>query len=376
MQLQSLRYPLCALGLVATAGAQVVVPASAQTANPYKTLTAYNNQTFFSTSSATTLRDSHTQTLYDVNEVALPAAVWTSMAVRRVVGVGNSNPAFSATVTIQMAMSSTPYSAPSTTFAANLGSAPFTVFNGTLSLPAAANPGTWPAPWQAPIPFATPFVFAKASGSTFVVDILQIGNTSTSSWFLEASVPDNGFRGENPINGASGYQGNCKFSNGNANGAIGYFTPYVGNIWNINYQNLPPNLTPGWGAVGASGAGGSWGGFALPIDLTPFNAPNCKWGVSMDVVYSLSANASGIAQGPTINIPNDPSLINGEFYDQSIWIDPPANAWGVVTSWTSKWRIGTGKGVPAAFLAVTGNTAATAATGTHYKETAPTLLFN
>src|SRR5262245_59521881 len=96
-----LSFPLCAALLVA--------PASAQAANPYKALSSYNSQAFFSTSSATTLHDAHTQVLYDVNDVSLPAAVWTSVAVRRVVGVGNNNPAFSATVTIQLAMSPTPH---------------------------------------------------------------------------------------------------------------------------------------------------------------------------------------------------------------------------------------------------------------------------
>jgi hypothetical protein len=64
----------------------------------------------------------------------------------------------------------------------------------------------------------------------------------------------------------------------------------------------------------------------------------------VNVLFSigLAANASGVATWPTLTIPNDPALANVSIYDHAAFVDPAANALGIVTAWSSKWTIGDG----------------------------------
>lgn len=362
--------------LATTAVAQtIIVPSVSATQSPSTAFQFYDYTTIYSTASAGQ-NASRSQLIYDVNDITPVVAVWSSLAVRRPVGLGNVNYAFTANATIQLNVGPNAYGSTTTNFASNLGTGAVTVFSSTLSLPASSNPGSWPAPWQTPIPFSAPFTYVKPAGQALVVDILQTGNTGTSPWYLEAAYPDSGTRAENPINGSSGYQPNCKFSNGVANGAIGYYKPVIGGNWTLNYQGGLPVGLAGVGALAAVGAGGTWSGIPLPIDLTPYNAPNCKWGVAPLVTFGLVTNANGLAQWPNIPIPNSPGLGGAVFYDHALFLDPPANAWGVVTTWSSKWIVGNNKGVPAAEVYVVGSAAATATTGTRLLETGTTLQLN
>ena len=352
----------------ATAAAQtVVLPSAAATTKPSPL--AWNSTIFYGTSSTTSPSDSHTQSFFDVNDITPPAAVWNSLQFRRPVGLGNANPAMTTNAKIVMSVSPTAHDAMSTAFASNHGTAQMTVFNGPLSLPARNNQSTWPYAWEAPVAFLVPFVYAKAMGKALVIDITQTGNTGANVWYLEATAPDRGSRAEN-----GGYQPNCKFSNGNASGALGHTNPYVGGIWNLTYYSLTPNLV-GVGAIGAQGVGGTWGSLTLPINLTPYGAPNCSWSVSADVSVALATNASGSASWTTVPVPNNPALAGQAFYDHAMFIDPPANAWGVATTWSSKWIVGTNKGAPGSTLSATG-TAAGNATGSLAKESVATFQLN
>ena len=353
------------LVLASTTLAQVVVPSAVATTRPLPL--TFNSTTFYSTSSTTTLHDSHSQSIYDVTVIAPPAATWNSLSVRRPVGLGNANSAFTTTATIKLAVNAVTSSTATSNFGNNLGGSSTTVLSGPISLPAAANQATWPAPWQTAFPFTTPFAYATAPGSALVVDILQVGNTSTTTWYLEASGPDNGTRAEN-----GGPQSTCKFSNGNYNSGLGYSTPKVGGSWSVSYSSILPNAI-GVGALGGFGVGGTWGAIPLPVDLAPFGAPGCKWNVSADFTIGLTASASGSASWAAIPIPNNPSLGGGVFYDHAAFLDPLANAWGVVTTWSSKWTVGTGIGAPAATVYATGNTATTATTGSLQKGTVASL---
>ena len=60
-------------------------------------------------------------------------------------------------------------------------------------------------------------------------------------------------------------------------------------------------------------------------------------------------------------------------HDHAAFLDAAANGWGVVTTWSSKWIIGTGIGAPGATVSATGNSAATATTGSVAKGTVATL---
>ena len=358
--------PILLLGATAVAQS-VVVPSAAATTKPNPL--AYNYQTFYSTSSTTTPHDARSQLIYDVNDISLAAGVFKSLQVRRPVGLGNANPAFTATLVIQMSVSPNVPDAASTTFASNHGT-PMTVYSGPMSLPAVNNPPTWPAAWETAFVFTVPFPYAKPMGKSLVIDITQTGNTATTPWYLEATQPDLGSR---VTNGTSPVW-TCKFSNGNVNNSIGHRNPYVGGTWSLTYYNLLPNVV-GFAAIGAQGVGGTWGSLTLPVDLTPFGAPTCTWNVSADFVQPMTANATGSASWPNVSVPNTPALAGQAFFDHSLWIDPPANAWGVVTAWSSKWIVGTNIGAPGATVYANG-TQASGPTGSFSRQTVPTLQLN
>ncbi|MCC6671184.1 MAG: hypothetical protein IT458_08985 [Planctomycetes bacterium] len=361
--------PLSAILLAAAsvAAQSTVVPSAAATTKPGGS--SWTSNVFYSTSSTTTAHASRSQSIYDVNDIAALAATWNSLQYRRPHGLGNVNPTCTTTAVIVLSVSANAPSAASSTFATNTGATPITVFNGTLNLLTASNPPSWPAPWEAPIPFSAPFPYARAMGASLVIDINQSNNSATTAWYLEFTPRDLGARATNGT-----IPSQCKFSNGSYNSSLSYNTPYVGSTWRVTYGSILPNAI-GTAAIGAQGVGGSYGGLTLPIDLTPFGAPNCQWKV--DIMYSvpLTASATGSASWPTLSIPNSPALGGQNFYDDALWLDPAANPWGVVTSWSSKWTIGTNTGAPAAMVYATGNSAGNP-TGTLSLSTAPTFQLN
>ena len=132
----------------------------------------------------------------------------------------------------------------------------------------------------------------------------------------------------------------CLFSNGHYTGIHYPASLFPGRDWWLSNYNIPPNAL-GIGALGNAGEGGKWGNTKLPVDLGPFGAPNCRWSVKMDYVIPLNADALGWARWPRIRIPTDPAIEGSVFYDQGMWLDARANALGIVTSFSGKWRIGT-----------------------------------
>ncbi|MCC6671183.1 MAG: hypothetical protein IT458_08980 [Planctomycetes bacterium] len=355
--------------LAAAAAAQsTIVPSAVATAKPTSSQ-FYSSNVFYSTTSATTPHDCRSQSIYDTNDIAALAAIWTSLQYRRPQSLGNVNNPGTTTATVVLSVSPNAYSAATSTFATNTGPGAITVFNGPLNLPQSNNPPSWPAPWEAPIPFSGPFPYARTMGATLVIDILSVGYTATTPWYVEWTGRDTGRRDSNP-----NAQSSCRFSNGSYNNAIGYRLPIVGGQWYVNYQGGLPTGLSGVGALGAQGVGGNWGGLTLPIDLGPFGAPGCSWSVSADFTVPISSSTA-IYQWPTLNIPNTPALGGAIFYDHAMFIDPPANAWGVVTTWSSKWTIGTNRGAPGAMVYATGASALNPS-GTLSLETVPSFQLN
>jgi hypothetical protein len=232
--------------------------------------------------------------------VAIPAGLWNNIAFRRPMApnIGNANSACTANATIVLSTSPTPHTSPSTTFANNHGQNQTTVLNGMVNLPPRFN-GTWPAPWET-IAFTTPFVFIRASGQSLVVDLLQTGNTATSSWIVEAYNRDTGNRENN-----GQFQSNCKFSTGQPNGGLGHNNPYLGGSWLVSYSGGMPSGLMGVGAIGTRGAGQMWGSLLLPIDLSVFGAPGCNWSVSAELTVPLSSSSSSYPW-PSIRSPTTP----------------------------------------------------------------------
>ena len=348
----------------------VILPSAVATTRPTSS-TFYTGNVFYSTTSTTTAHDSHTQMIYDVLDIAPVTASWNSLSVRRPTGLGNANVATTTNAVIMMSVSPLAYSATTTNFANNHSATPTTVLSGPINLGPATNPGTWPAPWETPFPFAAPFTYIGAAGLSLVVDVMQTGNSATSPWYLEAWYPDTGTRASNP-----NAQSSCRFSNGNYNSGLGYRLPVVGGTWYVNYSSVLPN-TFGFAALGTQGVGGTWGGFPLPIDLTLFGAPGCSWSVSADVMVPITSTASGSASWPTnlVTIPNGPWMAGVQFYDHAALVDAAANNFGIVTTWSSRWRIGSNRGQPGCFVYATGNSAGNA-TGTRTNEAVVSINLN
>ena len=89
----------------------------------------------------------------------------------------------------------------------------------------------------------------------------------------------------------------------------------------------------------------------------------------------MQANGSGSASWPSTQIPNDPSLAGAKFFDHAAFVDPAANALGLVTTWSSQWNIGTRLGAPGVLLSAV-STSALNPTGTLQPGTVPTLQLN
>lgn len=364
------RFALSGIVFAAALTSQSVILPSAVANTRPTSRTYYTGNVFYATTSTTTARDSRAQMIYDVADVSTPAAQWTGLSIRRPTGLSSANSASTTTATISMSVSPLAYASTTTNFAANHG-VTTTVLSGPISLPGSVNPPTWPAPWEAPYPFAVPFTYTNTAGQSLVVDLAQSGNTATSPWYVEAWYPDTGGRDSNVA-----AQSSCRFSNGNYNNSLSYRLPVLGGAWYVNYNNLLPNAI-GFAAIGGSGVGGTWLGFPLPIDLSSFGAAGCSWNVSMDITIPLTASATGSAGWPTnlVTIPNGPRLIGRSFYDHAAFVDPAANAFGIVTTWSSKWTIGSNRGQPGAFVYAVGNAAGNA-TGSRTNEAVVSLLLN
>ena len=69
----------------------------------------------------------------------------------------------------------------------------------------------------------------------------------------------------------------------------------------------------------------------------------------------LSTGTGTFARWPNVTIPADPALRGASFYDHAVFVDPPANAAGLVTTWSSRWDIAGLPTTPAAYLSATGN---------------------
>ena len=338
--------------LVAGVSAQnsVVVPSAAATARP-SAGSPWSSTLFYSTSSGTIAHDSRTQSLYDSMDVNTTFGLLAAIEVRRPQGLGNQNPATTTNLTIDISTTPNGYASASSTFANNHGSNQTQVFSGPISLPAESNPGSWPAPWQMPFIFTTPFPFVQVPGEALVIDFLQTGNQATTPWYVEHTRRDTGNRVSNPS-----AQSSCRFSNGNYNNSLGYSRPLVGGTWYVNYGSILPN-TNGIAALGLTGVGGTWGANPLPLDLTFLGAPGCSWSIDPMFTVPMVSTASGQGQWPHIPIPNNPALGGVSFYDHSVWMDAAANAGGLVTGWSSEWIIGTNTGAPGAIVYATGNSA-------------------
>jgi hypothetical protein len=259
-------------------------------------------------------------------------------------------------------------------FAGNLASStPQTVFSGSVSLPVRGF-SFWPPPWEAPIPFSTPYFYVSPQGKSLVVDIVHQGGAG-EPWSCESWDPDWG-----PSPSVVNVPMACRLWIGTLNISTTFGRgPYPGGSWTLAYSTSSFVTLPqtGFALLGVLGPGASWAGQRLPLSLAPFGAPGCTLDVSMDVVLALRIPmpSFGIAS-IVIDVPNQPGVAGAIVYDQGVFLDPRANAFGVVTSASRRWSLDTPKGGPGALVTATGAGAATTPAGTYLPGKVTTLQLN
>lgn len=137
--------------------------------------------------------------------------------------------------------------------------------------------------------------------------------------------------------------------------------PYTGYAWAYRVRCLSSGITPKLSSAGVPEIGTSfdvkldqalenanaifivgissstWNGLPLPFDLSPLGAKGCSLLAAPNLLAPAVTDAAGSAK-ITLNLPNDPTLVDRIFYNQFYVFDGQANALGL--AWTNG---GTGK---------------------------------
>lgn len=323
----------------------------------------------------------HVQALYASSEIPAAAANLNSLALCRTSYGPYPNPAATVVMTIALSQSSASVTAPSSTFASNVGAAPVQVWSGTVNLPARAAQA-WPATWESPLAFGQPFAFSQAAGSTLVVDIATSQNSARAPWSAEVTTLGYGTLTHDVV------QSLCVTSDGGPSGAYGYrqHEPYVGGVMSLSYLGMPSKLASYAASrfvFGFQGQGGSFLGKTLPFllsDLGLSARPNCRWSIDwiadfpMNYIQGNSQNQGILTFGP-VTLPNDPTLTGAVFFTQALAPDKDSatNAFQLFPTMSHKWQIGSGNTVPAAVVYRLQDSVPAGATGTAIASEAPAL---
>ncbi|MHC4899445.1 MAG: hypothetical protein ACYTGW_20335 [Planctomycetota bacterium] len=250
---------------LAAQAAGTVVPSMSKTKDP----NYYDYFATYGTTSTSTKSEGHGQYLYDSGDVG-GAAVWKSIAWRRPHYISNTNKLTTFSMTIIMSNSPVKYNAPSSTFKANhgtstSGTAPQTVLNGKISLPANSRGATWPEPWLPAFPISV-FVHAPVKGGSLVIECIGSQNSQNATYYCEGHQPDTGQR-------ATTVSACSSHSDGGRNSGISYRQPVIGGQWYVQHNSMPsnePNMKRSLNVIGAAGPGGTAFGKTLPmVHLVP-----------------------------------------------------------------------------------------------------------
>ncbi len=349
-----MRVMFVATSLAITAGlaAQVVVPSASATTDP----NYYDYFATYGTTSTSTKNEGRGQYLYDSADVG-GATVWKSIAWRRPHYISNTNLATTFSMTIIMSNSPVAYNAPSSTFTLNHGSstsgtAPVTVLNGQISLPANSRGATWPEPWFTPMPISV-FVHAPVTGGSLVIECIGSNNSQSAVYYCEGHQPDTGQR-------ATTVSACSSHSDGGRNSGISYRFPVIGGQWYVQHNSMPsnePNMAKSLNIIGAKGPGQTAFGKTLPIPINTLGfldiCNNNSGRLANDVLVvlpmtyttSTAGTSRGTLRSPTVNIPNNPNLGGMSFYAQPFCGDKKLNGFDqIYMAWGSKWTIGSNKG--------------------------------
>ena len=363
--------------LVSSLAAQTLIVPSVATSKAGNTFLS----AFYGTPSTQIASEGHTLCLYDASDIALASGSLRSLQVRRPSATPFNNPATTITLEVTMSRSQVASGGIQTTFASNHDPmSRVTVFRGSVNLPARSQ-GSWPEPWEAKVPFSTPFAWAKSGTASLAVELTSSGNSALRTWFIEGYRPENGGQQTelSPFH--------CAHSGGTSNNSIRLSPAAIGQPWQVEYFRFPEN-TPSFRssvlALGAQGRGGTFGGQTLPITLANLGIPSqpgCQLAndvlatVPMTYTTSTSRN-NGTLRTPSLTIPNDRALIDRSFYTQPLCVDTDAATQRPViyAAWASKWTIGSGESPAGSSVSRLGNNANPV--GTISQGTVPALRFD
>jgi len=107
--------------------------------------------------------------------------------------------------------------------------------------------------------------------------------------------------------------------------------PIVGTTFNLRLTNIPGVILPAVAAYGYSRT--LWNGLPLPVDLAAVGLPGCNLYNSAEATFGLTApNGTGTILWP-VQIPNNPALLGGEVFLQTLQFELPGwPRWGGVSN--------------------------------------------
>ena len=342
----------CVLAPLAAQSA-IVVPSRATAAEPGTTRNDAAPQDHVFWGTARDYVHARQQSLYDVQDIALSAAMFRSIALRPPVGA--TLPATTVDLDVRLGTTLDSTSQLRSRFEWNARFGLSTVHSGPVNLPAVRPSTVWPAPWIPALPFAAPFAYARSSGASLLVEFRVRSNSARTPWIVEGYHADWGradLEHSRPdcVNVAG-------FPSTVVEGQIpglypgGYFTAGYG-----RYPQQMPSLATNALLFGATGVGSQLGGFTTPFALRRLGipaAPECELAIApllgTPMTYRPGSIISGLygSLSLTFVLPNDPGLAGVSFYTQSVALQTEpsgANTW--FPSAAQRWEIGTGATIP------------------------------
>ncbi len=284
----------------------------------------------------------------DVSDIPIASANLAAVRLRQPDNYQQQAGTFQTTIAVSVGPRS-PASA-STSFASNHGQNLVTVFTGGLSLPATTS-SAWPAPWQVPIPFASPVPYSNTAGQSLVIEFQTTGSSNQRSWSLE------GYRAEVGNSMTELYQSGCTHSGGTASGGWGWSSQGLvpGGTFQLNLSGYPlnnPSLAANGLFFGVAGQGSPIGGLITPFPVTALGLPSpagCQWAIdisggSYPMAYrqTTGTNPSAYLQMSGVPIANSPSLAGISFYTQNLALDLVSGSPSLFPSIAIRWYIGPG----------------------------------
>jgi hypothetical protein len=95
--------------------------------------------------------------------------------------------------------------------------------------------------------------------------------------------------------------------------------PVLNQLYSVSVTNLPPSpIAAVFGLIGVSNT--TWAGLPLPFELVAIGMPGCSFLVSVDFVVPLPISAGSATWN--LQIPDEPMLLGGTFYQQALVSDP------------------------------------------------------